>query len=411
MSNKFCVYCSQELEGNDKFCHKCGATVDNQKPISHNQNDGLHSKSLATPETKEKKQNSARNLKPLLLIPIILFSIALPIIIISSLGAARTPLGTLDYEVSSMEYLDVELLIDNSVGLIEITYDDSMETLFEATVEARGGIKASLEDAKNFQHEVISNKTVITFESDDALFSFWSFKSITHDLYISLNPDATIDFAIHSSVGSVSLDLDGIDDLVMNDVQISSSTGSVNFYSGNAINTTMDDIDLSTSTGRVIFDFEDAIETTVNEITFNSSTGSITALLGETMNINSADIIMSTSTGSIEINFEDVILNADTNWDIESSTGSITIEFTQNIILPINFTSTFDVETDVGSITVDGEVTTDLGIEIYADTDVGSIDLPNGLSYYASTDYHLKNNQYSFTLLTSTGSISVDIEY
>lgn len=412
MSNKFCVYCGQQLEGNDKFCYKCGATVQDQKvnPPAKSRDDRLHNNSLAPPIVKEKQQHSARNLKPLILIPIILFSIALPFIIVSSFGSIRAPLGTLDYEVSSMNYLDVELVVDNSIGLIEITYDDSMDNLFEATIEIRGGIKASLEDAKNFQHEVINNKTIITFESNDDNFRFWSFKSLTHNIYISLNPDAVVNFAVHSSVGYVSLDLDNVDNLVMNTVQLSSSTGSVNFYSGDVINTTMEDIDLSTSTGRIFFDFEDAIGTTVNEITFNGSTGNIIALLGESMNINSADIIMSTSTGSIELNFEDVIFNADTNWNIETSTGSISIEFIQNIILPINFTTAFVIETSTGCIAVEGEIVSDLGIEITAATDTGSINLPGELNYYTSTDYHLKNNQFSFTLLTSTGSITANIE-
>ncbi len=413
MTNKFCVYCSQELEENNKFCYKCGATVGNQKviPPAQKRDDRLHSNSLSAPVKKEKKQHSTRNLKPLLLIPIILFSIALPIIILTSLGAARTPLGTLDYDISSVEYLDVELVIDNSIGLVEITYDDSMDALFEATVEVRGGIKASIEDAKNFQHEVINNKTVITFDSDDAIIPFWSFRSIIHDLYISLNPDAIIDFAVHSSTGSISLDLDGIDDLIIRNVQLSSSTGSVDFYSGNVINTTMDDIDLAISTGRILFDFDDALGTTVNEMTFDGSTGSISAFLGEAMNINSADVIVSTSTGSIELTFEDIIFNADTNWDVETSTGSISIDFIQNIILPINFTAVFDVETSTGSISVAGEIASDLGIEITATTGTGSINIPGGLSHYASTDYYLKNNQFSFTLLTSTGSITANIEY
>ena len=412
MSNKFCVYCSQELEENDKFCHKCGATVDNQKNISpvQNQDDRLYSNSLATPVQKEKKQHSARNLKPLMLIPIILFSIALPLVIMSSLGSVRAPLGTLDYDISSMEYLDVELVIDNNIGLIEITYDDSMDNLFEARVDVRGGVKASIDDAKNFHHDVINNKTVITFDSSEDVFTYWSFKSLTYNLYISLNPDTIIDFAIYSSIGSISLDLDGINDLIMNDVQLSSSTGSVDFYSGNAINTTLNDIDLSSSTGRILFDFDDAIGTTVNEITFTDSVGSITALLGEAMNINSADITMSTSTGSIELTFEDAIINADTNWDIETSTGSINIEFTQNIILPINFTAAFDVETSTGSINVDGEVASDLGIEISATISTGSRDIPGEFNYYTSSDYDLKNNQFSFTLLTSVGSITANIE-
>lgn len=412
MSNKFCVYCGQQVEGNDQFCHKCGATVDNQKgsPPAQNQNDNLHSNSLATPVIKEKKHHSAKKFKPLMLIPIILFSIALPFIIMSSIGSVKVPIGTLDYEVNSMEYLDVELIIDNSIGLIDITYDDSMDALFEATIDVLGGVKSSIEDAKNFEHTMQNNITIITFDSEDDFVRHMSFKSLVHNVYISLNPDAIVNFALSSSIGNIRMDLDDVDNLVMNDVQLSSSTGSVKFYSDDAINTTIEDIDLSTDTGRIVFDFDDAIGTSVNQINFYASTGGIDASLGETMNIDSSDIVMSTSTGSIELTFENIIFNEDTNWDVETSTGSISIEFIQNIILPINFTTAFNVETSTGCITVDGEVAIDLGIAITADTNTGSIDLPSGFSYYTSTDYYLKNNQFSFTLLTSTGSITAEIE-
>lgn len=411
MSSKFCVNCGQRLEENDKFCHICGATVEKQKNGYHAESEPkrLHNTSIATSPTNG-TGHSKRNLKPLLLIPIILFSIAVPFIIVSSLGSIRTTLGTLDYDITSMEYSDVELTIDNSVGFVEISYDNSMDSLFEATIEVRGGFKASLDDAKNFQHDVVNNKTIINFDSEDELFSFWGFKSLTHNIFIELNPNAVIDFVVHSSTGSVNLDLDDIDNIVMKDVELSSSTGSVEFHSGDATNTTIEDINLSTNTGRVLLDFDDAIDTKVEKIILNDSTGSVKAHLGEAMNINSADVILGTSTGSVTLTFENIIFNEDTTWDVETSTGSITIEFTQTNILPINFTSIFNVETSTGSIVVDGIISTDLGLEITADTSTGSINLPSGYSYYSTTDYHLKDNQFSFTLLTSTGSITADID-
>ncbi len=412
MSSNFCVYCGQHLEGNDKFCYKCGATVQDQKvvPSIKNPDNRLHSNSLTTPIIDENKRSSSKNLKLLILIPIILFSIALPFIILSSLGAVRSPLGTLDYEINSMDYLDVELVIDNSVGLIEITFDDSMDALFEATIEVRGGIKASLEDAKNFQHNVINNKTIITFNSEDEFLTIWNFKTLTHNLYISLHPDTVTDFSVCSSVGSVSLDLDSVDNLVMKDVDLSSSTGSVNFCSGNTINTTMEDIILSTNNGRILFNFDDAFGTTVNEIVFEDSTGNIIALLGEALNIESTDIVMLTSTGSIELTFEDILFNEDTNWLIETSTGYISIEFIQNINLPANFTAVFNVETSTGSITIDGDVASDVGIEAAATTNTGSISFPSESSQYTSENFYLKNNRFSFTLVTSTGSITANFE-
>ena len=411
MTSKFCINCGQQLDGNDKFCPECGATVEKHKNGYRVESEPtrLHNTSIATSPTNGKK-HSTKNLKPLLLIPIILFSLAVPLIVVSSLGSIRTPLGTLDYEIPSMEYPDVELTIDNSVGFVVISYDASMDSLFEATIEVRGGIRASIDDAKNFEYDVVNNKTIISFDSEDDIFSFWSFKSLTHNIFININPNAVVDFIVHSSTGGVTLDLDDIDNVVMKDVELSSSTGSVEFHSGDAVNTTIEDINISASTGRVLFDFDNAIDTKVEKINFSDSTGNVKAHLGEAMDINSADVVLETSTGSVTLTFENLIFNEDTTWDVETSTGSITIEFIQTNILPLNFTSIFNVQTSTGSIVVDGIISTDLGLEITADTSTGSINLPSGYSYYSTTDYHLKDNQFSFTLLTSTGSITADIE-
>ena len=411
MSGKFCVNCGQQLEENDKFCHICGATAERQKNgySAETHATGLHSASLNEPIYPQKR-HSNRNLKPLILIPIILFSIAVPFIVISSIGSIQQSLGTLDYEITSMEYSEVELNIANSLGFIDITYDDSLDSLFEATIDVRGGIKASFDDAKNFQHQISNNKTIITFDSDDDLYSFWNFKSLTHNIFITLNPDAVVDFMVHSSTGSVELVLDDIDDIVLEDVTLSSNTGSIGFHSGHAMNTSIGDVSLSTDTGRIMFDFDDAIDTSIEKLSLIDSTGSVSAHLGEAMNINSASILMTTSTGSVTLTFENILFNDDTTWDLETSTGSITIEFTQTNILPINFTSNFNVETSTGSIVVDGEIANELGIEVNAATSTGSINLPGEFSSYISPDYHLKDNQFSFILLTSTGSITADFD-
>ena len=74
-----------------------------------------------------------------------------------------------------------------------------------------------------------------------------------------------------------------------------------------------------------------------------------------------------------------------------------------------NSTMDFDMETSTGSIEVSCELNDQIGIEMAAETGTGSIDLPNGYSYYISTEFAQKSNQYTFAINTSTGSITANV--
>ena len=392
----------------------CGARVETKKvapqePIQYEENQFYENKANDQIIIQPKKKLSKGALSAIIIIPVMIGLIILPFAAISIIGSINTPLGSLEYEVTSLEALDTKLVIDNSVGSVAIYYDNSITGLFKASIEVYGGIKATLDDAVNFEHQIINNQTIISFNSDIWFDSFWTMKQLSYEIIVQLNPNAMVDFDIVTSTGSSALHLNGLDNIEIQDLKLDSSTGSINVISEQTINTTIQDITLTTSTGSITFDFNEAINTQVKDIYIECSTGRVAAFLGENMLIDSYDVFIHTSTGSVILDYQNIILMNNVDLDLSTSTGSISVNINQNIINPTNFTAYFDIETSTGSITVDCNTNLDIGIEMQADTSTGSINLPGGFSHYISPDCYLKHNIYYFTLITSTGSITAEI--
>jgi len=414
LDKKYCVSCGIAVTTADEFCFKCGAKIENYKEL--NESSG-NVRIIAERQTEladqdyviRKRRKSKKSRKPLLLIPLILGVIIIPAIIMGSISSIRTPIGTLTYDVPTTGITKVDLIVDNNVGSVNIVYDDSITNLFESFITVRGGIKASMDDAINFEHEVVGDKVVISFVDDAIFMSFLNLKSLSYDIDIWINPIAVVDFNIETSTGSISCSLDGNDNLLITEAFFSSSTGSVNFISGTIENTTIGDIYIESSTGSLLFDFRYSTDASITDLIMDTSTGSVKAYLGETMTVNCTDIDLSTSTGSILLEYINIIQLGDLDWNIATSTGSLTFVFEQTIMPVINCSSTYDLETSTGSITVNCEIDTGIGIEMNADTSTGGINLPSGGSYYSSPEFSLKTSQFSFTLLTSTGSITASV--
>ncbi len=410
MTKKYCANCGTEFSATDQFCFKCGAKVNVEESVETPvKSSDVSDYYIPETTTQEPRRRSKTSVKKIITVVVIIGAILIPISITMGVLSIKVPLGTLEYEVPDTGILDLDLIVDNEIGSISITYDDSISNLFEAEIEVKGGLKAEFEDAVNFEHEVVGNTTVISFESGEQTFSYFSMKSIIYDIEIFVNPNAVYDFDIITATGSIDFYLDGNDDVRTENITLLTSTGSIEFYSDNTDNVTMDDVSLKSSTGSVTFDIGDATNTAINDLTLECSTGSIYVDLG----INTAlfdDVVgILTSTGSIHFYYEDLILVDDILWNIETSTGSITLGIEQNVLPSVNVTSTFDVQTSTGSITLDCELNTAIGVEIGAETSTGSITLPNGNDYYLSPNYATADLQYSFILATSTGSVSASV--
>ncbi|MHA1354620.1 MAG: hypothetical protein ACTSR1_05555, partial [Candidatus Heimdallarchaeota archaeon] len=393
-----------EFSATDQFCFKCGAKVNVEEsvetPVKSSDVSDYYIPESTTQE--EPRRRSKANGKKIIVTVVIIAAILIPISITMGVLSIKVPLGTFEYEVPDTGILDIDLIVDNEVGSISITYDDSITNLFEAEIEVKGGIKAEFDDAVNFEHEVVGNTTVINFESGKQEFSFFNMKTIVYDIEIFVNPNAVYDFDIITATGSIDFYLDGNDDVQIDDITLLTSTGSIEFYSDNTDNVTMGDVSLKSSTGSVTFDIG-------NDLTLECSTGSVYVDLGTNTALFDDIVGILTSTGSIHFYYEDLILVDDILWNIETSTGSITLGIEQNILPSVNVTSIFDVQTSTGSITLDCELNTAIGVEIDAATSTGSITLPNGNDYYISPIYATADLQYSFILATSTGSVSASV--
>ncbi len=404
MEKQYCIYCGSLVSVRDSFCYKCGSKVQHTK-TSNNLINEFHEEKTPVIKSNWSKRHS----KKLIIIPIILGMIIIPTVAVSTIISTQKPLGILYYEIPNSCVTSIDLNIDNDIGSVDIIYDDSISNLFEAIITVRGGIRASIDDAVNFNHEIIDERLNVDFYFVNHLENFFNMRKISHEILIRINPISLVNYNIELSTGSISLFVENENDIAIEDLYLSSSTGSVKFHGLELNNLTLGDISLSSSTGRIVFDLEGSTNTFLTGLNLDTSTGSIYANLGHYITLDCQAVNMETSTGSVTLNYENILYNDDINWILSTSTGSITLMITQTLLPPSNASMLFIIDTSTGSITSIYEINTEIGIEIEADTDTGSINLPNGKNYYTSDDFALKSIQYSFVMSTSTGSITASV--
>lgn len=408
MEKQYCVYCGTATSVGDSFCLKCGSKIQPTKTIQELHNESLGEKTpVVAPVIKSNWIK--RHGKKLIIIPFILGIILIPTITIGTITSIQKPLGTLFYDIPNTGITAIDLSINNDIGSVEIIYDDSISNLFEAIITVRGGMRASFDNAVNFNHEIIGNRLNVDFYYDNLLESFFNMKKITHKILIFVNPIAIVDYKVKLSTGSISVLIENEDNIVIEDLFLTSSTGSVKFYGIDLNNLTLGDVSLSSSTGRIVFDLEGSTNTYLSGIDLDTSTGSINANLGQHITLDCSKVSMETSTGSVSLQYENIIYNDDIQWILSTSTGSITLMLKQTLLSPSNAFMFFVLDTSTGSITTVYEINHEIGIEMEADTNTGSINLPNSKNYYISNDFALKSIQYSFIMSTSTGSITASV--
>ncbi|MBN1329191.1 MAG: zinc ribbon domain-containing protein [Candidatus Heimdallarchaeota archaeon] len=415
MEKQYCVSCGAEITKDGSFCIFCGAKIEQRKlhsePLKSSYSEEVQGESIVYNRSKENEMKIKPKRKGLIAIPIILALVIIPIITLTTISSIKIDLGTLNYDVPITAGMTVNLNVNNDIGSITIFYDETLTNLFESEIIVRGGLKASINDAVNFNHEIVENITIITFNFQNLPSSFFNMKSISHEIEIYINPHAIVDFNIETATGSIDCYAENIDNVIINNLALTSSTGSIDFIAENMINLTMGEVILKTSTGSIGFDLGGSTNTSLTALELGTSTGSIDVDLGTHTNFNGSIINIYTSTGSIEIEYSNIRYSNDIYWEISTSTGSIYLTFEQTVIFVDNITVDFTLETSTGSIEVDCTITTAIGIEMDAGTSTGSIDLPNGHDYYISPDFALKSNQYSFYMRTSTGSITGNVQY
>jgi hypothetical protein len=260
--------------------------------------------------------------------------------------------------------------------------------------------------------------------------SYW-FKAYNVDVNVLLRTDIVYDLTAISSTGSV--DMVTNNGVYLNDIHLETSTGSVELYSSTNVefqgtvllhsntgeatlntlenSTFSDHLTLSSSTGSVKLTSE--FSTFSSGFQLDSSTGSIemhmeNCTLGE-------DIIASSSTGGVTLESNNMVYTKDCNLDLESSTGKINVKIVHYNDLNANITAHFETSTGSVNVLYRDYNTTD-GFRFVSSTSTGSVDYiyvqteatedGNNLT---SVNYNVPSvDTYTFTCITSTGSVNVE---
>lgn len=412
MSKNFCIYCGESLVEGSDFCNKCGKKIGKfeQKETE------IVTKSdyVQSYEPKEHVGDSDyyhRRRRRHRVIPLVFGIIALltiPFIIMTLVGLNNVELlGSIPFEVESTDVVNVDLFIDNSVGSIDIIYDDTMTGLFESTLNIYGNKDASISSANIFSMVNETDKLVIDFNSGPfhGWAFFWREDQFKYDIEILINPLAQVNIDIKASTGSIFASFNGINDVYLSQFSLQSNTGSIVVDSEGAENVTLSDVFIETDTGYVDFDFDESLNTKIDDLYIDSDTGRVTVQLGTNTTLTGAQINISTSTGSVYVSLTNIFFTGDTHWNVETSTGSVKLTINQNNTLSHMFTANFDLRTSTGDVEVEFTFNEEIGYKFTADTGTGDINLPNHGESYTSPDYFLKDNKFNFILDTSTGDI------
>jgi hypothetical protein len=408
MNKQYCQSCGTAIAVEDAFCYQCGAKIDiiKSRTESTDSDDETHSILINTKRKRSqvsvvKRKKRKWFIRLLIIVPIIL----IPIITVSVITNVRIPLGTLAYSVPDDSYSSIDLSVINDVGDVLIKYDESLPNLFEASLELSGGLRASFDEAVNFEHTIIDETVQIAFDSGFQPFKFFNMKSISYFITIKLNPKIITSIAITAATGRISFYLNECPNLILEDVSLQSNTGSIGFYGENSINSTLGKVSLRTDTGHVSFKMNNAIGTCFEDVGLSTSTGSVYGHFGQNTTILDSDVDLKSSTGDVVAFYRDIFTPDDFTWDLSTSTGSIAMTTQQEVVTALNSTHSFKLDTDTGNITFNCELVSNIGVIIDASTDTGSITLPGGRSHYASEEWHSKAMLYDIHLATSTGNI------
>ncbi len=413
MSKNFCIYCGASLVEGSDFCNSCGKKIEKfeQKETEVTESTDFVQSDSPKEFVGDSGDYHRRRRRKHRVIPLVFGIIALltiPFIIMTLVGISNVELlGSIPFEVESTDVIIVDLIIDNSVGSIDIIYDDTMTGLFESTLSVYGNKDALISAASIFSMVNETDKLIIEFVSGPfyGWGFFWRDDQFKYDIDIKINPIAQVNFDIKASTGSISASFDGINDVFLSQFSLQSNTGSILVDSDGAENITLSDVFIETDTGIVDFDFDESLNTKIDDLYIDSDTGRVTVQLGTNTTLTDAEINISTSTGSVSVSFNDIIFTGDTNWNVATSTGSVKMTINQNNILPLVFTANFDLRTSTGDVVVDFIFNEDIGYKFIADTSTGDIELPGSGESYTSPDYFLKDNKFSFILDSSTGDI------
>lgn len=362
----FCPKCGSKLVEESIFCEMCGSEV-GRVPIKK----GPAVQSAVSPPSRVQRpydyyeyprRKSSAPIKTIVIIFILI--IAVPSILLGFFFIAIFPI----MQFSTYEYLEeqavveipytndtsiVKLNLQNSVGDISIHSDPSESNIFVGHVSVWGKGQASIGDANRITYQSIDSTIEILFSS---LWNNGLENPYTYELDLVVREGVQVEIVTELSTGNFNLELMNLN---VSALEIVTSTGNHNIY--------------------------------LEEVEFPA-----------------ANYFLTTSTGNIDLNLINAYYTQNqTSWDVDTSTGYIDFSIIQNFE-DINGTATrsFNIQASTGSIDVVTDLLSSYGVDVKAETSLGSVNLPNNdeeryqTANYDTTDWH-----YDFTLGTSTGSI------
>ncbi|NHJ86050.1 MAG: hypothetical protein FK734_11355 [Asgard group archaeon] len=305
-------------------------------------------------------KRSKKGLSGVIIILIIIFAIiVLGIALIFILrGGAISEIGQIEYTYDSSTNNEFTLNIYNAVGKIDIQYNDTQTELMKATLVVYGRSNADLADALNFTKNDFTDEIIISFDSGISTLTFFNKKAFYQDLFITLNPNASIIYHIETNVGSIDFNSDSIVTSIIRQFEVRTQVGNINI------------------------DFGQNTYLTTNYVKLITSLGNITLISQE------------------------VHLATEVTFEITGTIGHIYLLIAYNDAPDGNYTIEYIVQSSTGDIDLLYTFSPEIGVVINATTTTGTINIPGGGTSYQSPDIGSKTAIYDFDFQTTTGDIT-----
>lgn len=383
MSN-YCSKCGSKTYQDSLFCETCGSKLTpsklNSRGVHLSQSDNMFADELpkrtippryssAAPQYPYRRKSNHR-------LGLIIGIIIIGVIVISSLSIlfigfipligvvdSHEYVGTHDYEITNNNFTQIDIIIDNSIGSVNVFYVEDLPIVLNAQIHVYAN------DQRDFYQSDVAD--VGEYSGDHLYFQFTPYSDS------SWNTDYTYDIDLHISKE------------LKSNLQIDISTGSI---------------------------FVDASDVLIGELFLEASTGSIEAYFTNVQFNNSEYNYyqIDTSTGSVTTRFHNVTYTNMTNnplWSISTSTGSVNLDLSQEGALNSSLDISYNVGTSTGSVTCNFGLNDVIGYYLDASTSLGDImdvGFSSDISFpYTSENYQIASLKYILILSTSTGSIEI----
>ncbi len=271
--------------------------------------------------------------------------------------------GSHDYHVTNENFTHLEVIIDNSIGSVNVFFEEDLSAVLDAQIHVY-----ARNDYDLYGSDVAD---VGQFNNNSFYFQFTPYSDSSWNSYYTYDVDLYISSKLATKL------------------QIDVSTGSIMVDVRHAL---IEELFLETSTG--------SIDATFRNVQFNNSEYSYYQI--------------HTSTGSVNTYFKDVTYTDETNnpyWEISTSTGSVHLGLFQEVENNSSLVIDYDVSTSTGSVTCNFGLNDIIGYTLDASTSLGDI-MVEGYGSAISLPYNSENYQnaslkYNIDLSTLTGSIEI----